>query len=170
MANKLAKFAEELAVAVLFFFIGLLIILTLLKLFNAQYSISISAFSKAAVGAIVLGKLVPLLDSLISKRKPGLQSLPAALSIAIKTVFYGVVVTAFWILDHIVHASRRLHSLERGFAQVVAEANRDRFLSIVLLTCLMVAGFLAMRAISDRMGKGALFSLFFKRPATARRS
>jgi len=34
----------------------------LFKLFVSQYSIEFSAFSKAAVAALVLGKVIPLLD------------------------------------------------------------------------------------------------------------
>ena len=53
---------HELAPKVLFFFIAFSLIFLLFKLFVAQYSIQFSAFTKAAVVTLILGKVVPLLD------------------------------------------------------------------------------------------------------------
>src|SRR5438105_9755189 len=53
---------HEMAPKVLFFFVAFMLIFLLFKLFVAQYSIEFSAFTKAAVAALIMGKLIPLLD------------------------------------------------------------------------------------------------------------
>jgi hypothetical protein len=52
----------EMAPAVLFFFIAFLLIFLMFKLLVSQYSIEFSAFTEAAVAALILGKVIPLLD------------------------------------------------------------------------------------------------------------
>ncbi|MGO9830897.1 MAG: hypothetical protein ACLPJH_12225 [Myxococcaceae bacterium] len=53
---------REMAPKVLFFFVAFMILFVLVKLFVAQCSVTYGAFIKAAVGALILGKVVPLLD------------------------------------------------------------------------------------------------------------
>jgi hypothetical protein len=53
---------REMAPVVLFFFIAFLLIFVMFKLFVSQYEIEFSAFTKAAIAALILGKVVPLLD------------------------------------------------------------------------------------------------------------
>lgn len=52
----------DIAPKVLFFFSAFGLLFLLFKLFVEQYSIEYSAFVKAAVAALILGKVIPLLD------------------------------------------------------------------------------------------------------------
>jgi hypothetical protein len=62
IARALIGLVREMAPVVLFFFIAFGLIFLLFKLFVAQYSIEFTAFGKAAVAALILGKVIPLLD------------------------------------------------------------------------------------------------------------
>jgi hypothetical protein len=65
---------REMAPKVLFFFVAFMVIFLLFKLFVAQYSIEFSAFTKAAVAALILRKVVPILywaGSGLRERIPG---------------------------------------------------------------------------------------------------
>jgi predicted membrane metal-binding protein len=53
---------REMAPVVLFFFIAFGLIGLLYKLFVSQFSIEFSAFGKAAIAALIVGKVVMLLD------------------------------------------------------------------------------------------------------------
>jgi hypothetical protein len=66
--------------------------------------------------------------------------------------------------EKIFHSVREAGSLAEGISRVVANANLDRFLGLVLLISLTVGSFLVMQEISRAMGKGALFRLFFEPP------
>ena len=58
----------EMLPPVLFFFIALMLIFVVLKLLALQYSILFYAFSRAAIGALVLGEIVLLMEMAERKR------------------------------------------------------------------------------------------------------
>ena len=149
----------------LFFFIALMLILLLLKLFISQYSIEFYGFSRAAVGALILAKVVVLMDWAGSGRIA--SPYPRAVAIACKTVIYGLAVLVLGYGERIFHGYRQTGDLGDAINIVIANANLDRFFGFVLLISLVVSAYLAMQEISSAMGKGALYALFFKpRPRT----
>ena len=154
---------HEILPAVLFFFTALIVILAILKLFISQYSIEFYAFSKAAIGALILGKVILLMDWAESGRRA--SPYPRAVVVICKTVLYGSAVIALGIGERILHSYRRTGDLPDAIRRVIADANLDRFLGCVLLICLLVSAYLTMGEINRAMGKGALFRLFFKSPA-----
>ena len=153
---------REMAPVVLFFFIAFLLIAVMFKLLVAQYAIEFSAFTKAAVAALILGKVVPLLDWAQSGyRFDGYRRIVV---IACKTIVYALAVIALGIGDRILKAAREAHSLSEGVNALIANVNVDRFLGLVLLISMVVFVYLLMQEIERAMGKGALFRLLFKRP------
>ena len=156
----------EILPTVLFFFVTLMLILLLLKLFISQYSIEFYAFSKAAVGALILGKVVLVMDWAASGRRVSTQ--PRAVVVVCKTLIYGSAVIVFGISERIVHSARIAGDFRAGVNAVIANANLDRFLGCVLLISLLVSVYLTMEEIDRAMGKGALFDLFFRRLTQAR--
>ena len=153
---------REMAPVVLFFFVAFLLIFVMFKLFVSQYEIEFSAFTKAAIAALILGKVVPLLDWAQSGYR--FDTHRRAVVIACKTFIYGLAVIVLGIGEKIFHNVREAGSLRDGISRVVANANLDRFLGLVLLISLTVGSFLVMQEISRAMGKGALFRLFFEPP------
>ena len=147
----------------IFFFSALMIILLVLKLFVEQYSIEFYAFSKAAIGALILAKVILLMDWGESKRHA--SRYPRAVVVAVKTVIYGVAVIAVWMAERIFDAYRQTGNLGDGVAMMMANANLDRFLGCVLLICLIVSAYLTLQEINRAMGDGALIRLFFTAPA-----
>ena len=85
--------------------------------------------------------------------------------IACKTFVYGLVVIVLGIGEKIFKAYREAGSLGEAVSRLMANANLDHFLGLVLLISIVVFIYLAMQEISRAMGKGNLFRLFFKRPA-----
>ena len=140
-----------------------MLILVLLKLFVSQYSIEFYAFSRAAIGALILGKVILLMDWAESKRHA--SAYPRAVVIAFKTFIYGMAVIVLGISEKVFHAYRQAGDFPGAVRIVIDNANLDRFLGCVLLISLLVSAYLAMEEISRAMGKGALFNLFFKAPA-----
>ena len=163
VARRLAGVFLEMAPAVLFFFIAFLLIFVMFKLFVSQYSIEFTAFTKAAVGALILGKVIPLLDWVQSGYS--FDTHRRAVVIACKTFIYGLAVIVLGIGERIIRGSRETGSLREGVALVIANANLDRFLGLVLLVSMIVSAYLVMQEIDRAMGEGALFKLFFKPPA-----
>jgi hypothetical protein len=163
VTRRVADESLKMLPAVLFFFIALMIILVLLKLFFLQYSIEFYAFSRAAVGALILGKVVLLMDWAEAGRRVSIY--PRAVVIACKTLIYALTVIVLGIGERIVHSYRQVGNVHDAVRIVIANANLDRFLGCVLLISLLVSTYLAMAEINRAMGSGALRGLFFKAPA-----
>jgi hypothetical protein len=153
---------RDIAPKVLFFFTAFMLIFLLFKLFVAQYAIEFSAFSKAAVGALILGKVVPLLDRAQSQYR--FANHRRIVVIAGKTVVYALVVIVLGIGDRILKAFVRKGSLSAAIDFVIANANVHRFFGLVLLISLVVGAYLTMQEIDRAMGEGALLRLLFERP------
>jgi len=121
---------------VLFFFGAFGLLFLLFKLFVAQYSIEYSAFAKAAVAALILGKVVPLMDWAQSGYRFGTHR--RIVVIAGKTLIYALVVIVFGIGERIITALRQERSLSAAINFLIANANVQRFVGLVLLISLVV--------------------------------
>ena len=89
------------------------LILRMLKLFVSQYSIELSSFGKAGVAALILGKVVPLLDWAQSGDRFDTHRL--AVVIGAKTVINGLFVIISGIGEDIFHGARGVGNPESGF-------------------------------------------------------
>jgi len=163
IARALIGLVREMAPIVFFFFIALGLLALLYKLFVAQYSIEFSAFSRAAIAALILSKVIALLD--LTRFGHAFNSYRPAVVIVVKTIIYGLVVIIVGMGERIIRSVREVGSLQAGIALLIANANVDRFLGLVLLVSLIVGSYLTVQEISRAMGKGALFKLFFEPPA-----
>ena len=165
VGKRLVRLAYEMAPSVLFFFVALMLILMLFKLFVAQYSVEFYAFGRAAVGALILGKAVLLMEWLVSERR--LSNYPRVVTVVCKTILYGLAVLLIGLAERFLHAYRANGSVKAALAFLAARADLHRFLGFVLLISMMVGAYLTMQEIDRTMGKGALFRLFFERPSAA---
>ncbi len=129
----------------------------LLKLFVAQCSIEFYAFSKAAIGALILGKVVLVMDWAGVRRRA--NNYPRAVVIVCKTFMYGSAVIVLGIGERMVHSIREAGNLRDRVRLVIANADLDRFLGLVLLISLIVGSYLVMQEIDARWAK-ELYSSF----------
>jgi hypothetical protein len=157
------ELVREMVPKVLFFFSAFGVLFLLFKLFVAQYSIEYSAFAKAAVAALILGKVIPLLDWAQSGYR--FEAHRRITVIAGKTVVYAVVVIILGTGERILEEFRAQDSLSAALNFMIANANMRRFLGLVLLISLVVSTYLMLQEIDRAMGKGALFRLLCERPA-----
>jgi hypothetical protein len=160
--RRLIALVRELAPTVLFFFVAFLMIFVMFRLFAQKYSIEFSALSKAAIGALILGKVIPLLEW--SGSRYSFATHRRIVVIALKTIVYGLVVIVLASGEKIFHGMRETGSLQGGISAVIAYASLDRFFGLVLLFSLVVGSYLLLQEIDRAMGNGALLRLLFARP------
>ena len=165
VGRRLEGLFWEMLPPVLFVFIPLMLIFVVLKLLALQYEIRFYAFARAAIGALVLGKVILLMQ--MAERKSAASRYPRAIVVAFKTVIYAMAVFLFEFGERVARAWYARGNLGEGLAMVKANANFDHFLALLILVCMIIAMYLAMEEISHAMGEGALTRLFFKRPDTA---
>jgi hypothetical protein len=147
---------------VLFFFVAFFLIFLIFKLIAAPYTVEFSAFGKAAIAALIVGRIALVLDWAQGSR---LAKQPRAVVIACWTFVYALAVVVFLIGGKIFQGAREAGSLQGGINFEIANASLDRALGLVVLIAVVVGLYLVMQEISRAMGKGTLLRLFFERPA-----
>ncbi len=153
---------KEVAPKVLFFFCAFGLLFLLFKLFVAQYAIEFSVFAKAAAAALILGKVIPLLDWVESGYR--FSNYRRIVVILVKTFTYATAVILLGIGERILEAFRKQGSFSAAISFLFANANIDHFLGLVLMISIVVGVYLTLQEIERAMGEGALFRLLFERP------
>ncbi len=146
----------------LFFLTAFLLQLLIIKLAIAQFSIPLAAFSKAVVGALLAAKAVLILDETPLARK--LERCRRIVAVAVKTLLYSVSVLLLGYIERILEALHRVGTFDGALRDVIDQANMYRFFAWILGISLIFAIYFVWSEINERMGKRALWSLFFQRP------
>ena len=153
---------DDIAPKVLFFFVAFMLLFLLFKLFVEQYSVEYSAFTRAAVAALVLGKVVPLLDWAGARYTFGRPR--RIVSILARTLVYAFIVIALGTAERLFTAYRHQGSARAAFEWVVANADIHRFSGLVLLFSLVVGAYLTAQEIDRAIWRGGLVGLLLERP------
>jgi hypothetical protein len=148
--------------AFLYFLIGFLLLLVLVKLVLAEFSIEVVALSNAIVGALLAAKTVLVLDATPLARS--LERYRRIVAVAVKTSLYGVAGLLLGYLERLLDALHKVHGFGAAFDYVLAHANHYRLLAWALGISIVFAHYFSFFEISRRMGEGALWRLFFEAP------
>src|SRR5260221_12407760 len=146
----------------IFFLIAFLLQLLIIKLAVAQFSVPVTALSKAFVGALLAAKAVLILDETRIGRS--LERYRKIVAVAVKTVLYGLGTLLLAYLERFLEALHKFGTFDSALQDMIDQANVDRFFAGVLGVTLIFAIYFVLSAINERMGEGALWSLFFERP------
>ena len=152
----------------LFFLTGFLLLLLLVKLALAQFSIEVKAASNAFVGALIAAKAALVLDETPLARS--LERYRRIIAVAVKTFFYGVVSLLMGYLERLLEAFHKVHDFDQAIRNVVDHVDHNRLLGWALGISIVFALYFSFFEISQRMGEGELAKLFFESPATHNRS
>ncbi len=146
----------------LFFLVGFMLLLLLIKLALANFSIEVAALPKAVVGALFAAKAVLILDETPLARR--LERYRRILAVAVKTFFYGSITLLLGYIERILDALHRVHNFDAAVRYVSAHANVYRLFAWVLGISLVFAIYFALFEIDKRLGEGWLLTLFFEAP------
>ncbi len=146
----------------IFFLVAFVLQFTIIKLTVAQFSIPITAFSKAVVGALLAAKAVLIIDE--THIGHVLERYRKIVAVAIKTLLYGFGTLLLGYLERFLEALHRSRSFDGAVAQMIDQANIYRFFAWVLGVTLIFAIYFVWSEINERMGEGAVWSLFFDKP------
>jgi len=152
----------------LFFLTGFLLLLLLVKLALAQFSIEMRPLSNAFVGALIAAKAALVLDETPLARS--LERYRRIVAVAVKTVFYGLLSLLLGYLERFLEAFHKVHDFSEAIRNVVEHASHYRLLGWALGISIVFALYFAFFEISQRMGEGELARLFFESGATSKRS
>lgn len=144
------------------FSIGFLLLLTIVKLVLANFSIETTALSKAVIGALFAAKAVLILDGTSLERH--LERYRRIIAVLVKTLIYGFITLLLGFLERLLEAMHREHDIDAATRFVIHQASMNRLLAWALGITLVFGLYFASFEISRRMGKGKLWELFFGAP------
>ncbi len=163
MLTTLKHEAKEVALVTLYFFFCFGVILTLKKLMLEAYHIEFYAFSTAVVGALIVAKVVVVLDKTkAGTRFDGNHSLGAAA--LYKTTIYSMFTLLVLFAEKMFHAYRESGMLSEALLVVWTHKDRHVIFAKVLIIGLAFMGYHLYKGIDRRLGEGTLWGMVFKRP------
>jgi len=145
----------------LFFVTGFLLVLLIVKLALAQYSISVNALSRALLGAALAAKVVLILENTPLARPFG--HWPRMVVIAFKSLVYGAGVILLGFLERMVEAQKHAATILLGLHTAMASLNLNRLLAIALGVTIVFAVYFTFSEINEFMGEDALREFLLKR-------
>jgi hypothetical protein len=144
----------------IFFLVGFLLVLLIVKLTLAQYSIGVSALSRALLGAVMAAKVVLILENTPLARPLG--QLPRIFDIVLKSLLYGAGVILLGFLERIIDCERHTATFLLGLQAAVDSLNLHWLLAVSLGVTIVFAVYFTFCEISKVMGEGALREFFWK--------
>ena len=158
--EKVKHELKEVGIVTLYFLICFGIILLLKKLFLAEYKVQFNALSAAVIGALVIGKVVVVLDkTTIGNRFQ--QGHAAFLDVfyrsLVYTFFVGLVVAA----EKVFHASHETDGFISALHHALEKTDINHFWATVIGVFLSFVGFNVFSIVSHHLGEGELVRLFF---------
>ena len=151
----------------LFFLVGFVLLITLVKLALAQFSIEITVVSNAVVGAAIAAKAALVLNETPLSRS--LEHYRRIVAVTVKTLLYGIACLMLGYVERFFEAYHKVHGFEAATRELIRNANHCRLLAWALGVSIVFSLYFSVSEISQRMGEGALRSLFFDRPAALSR-
>jgi hypothetical protein len=162
----LGKELREVFPVTLFFFLGFVLVFLIVKLMLAQYAIPIKVFSQSMVAALIIGKVVLVLERVrLEDRFP---NSPRSVLVAIKTIFYGFWAIVVGFFERIVQAWRATGGFATGVHEAWMHTDIHRFFAIVLCVTILFGSYFTFLEVDKVMGRGAIAALLFKRPQSRR--
>ncbi len=155
---KLEKIKEELTtagIATLYFLCVFLLIIVLKKLLLAHYDISYFGLSAAVIGALIVGKVVVVLDNFRAGTRYESSRSPI-ISILYKTLVYSAAVLLVLAAEKTFHAYQETNDLAAALMQVWQGRERSRILATILCIALAFTGYNLFSAVNRRLANGRL--------------
>jgi hypothetical protein len=153
---------KEVGRVTLYFLFCFGIILTLKKLFLADYQIRFYPLSAAVIGALVAAKVVVVMDHARAGTR-FVASHALAATVAYKTLVYGAAGAVVVFAEELFHAYRATGGLEVAFADLWTHLDKNAILAKVICVTLALAGYHFYAEIDRRLGEGTLRRLLWSR-------
>jgi len=138
------------------------LVLTLMKLFLAQYQIEFYGLSVVVVSALIAAKVVVILDKtpvgtrFAAGQRPGLAAL-------YKTLIYTAATFLLIIGEQVFHAYRESGALGRAVSEVWAHRDRNVMFAKVICVGLAFAAYHLFVETDRRLGTGTLWRAIWDR-------
>ena len=154
---------KSLAVTALYFGSWLFVLVVLKKLVLAEYHIEFRGFSLALIGALVIAKVVLVLEH-VSLGK-WVESRPAVLDLALRTVFYGTGVAIMLLLEKAFEARHENGGFLPALVRVFDHRDIHHVWANAICLSWALLGFNTLSVLRRHFGTQVLARVFFSNPS-----
>jgi len=160
---------KEIGWVSLYFFFCFSVMLTLKKLFLADYLIEVHVLSTAALSALVAAKIVIILDKTHAGRRFD-ASHALGLTALYKTLVYILATFIVLFLEKLFHAYRESGMITQAILDVWEHRDRNIIFAKVLCVGLAFFAYHLYTGLDRRLGEGTLRRLITARPKVPKES
>jgi hypothetical protein len=153
---------KHLGLVTLYFLVCFGIVLTLKKLFLAAYQIDFYGLSAVVIGALVVAKVVVILDSTRAGTRLD-ADYPLVLAASYKTLCYSVATFLVLVGEKVFHAYRESGALGVAIVEVWRGRNFNVILAKVICIGVAFALYHLYGGIDRRLGQGTLWRAIWSR-------
>lgn len=162
-SERIRQEVREIGLVTLYFLACFLLFLLLKKLVLAQYDLQIRVFQTALIGALVIAKVVVLLDktSFGNRFRSGML----ASHVFWRSFAYTAVVFVVTLAEHLFDLYREHGKLPTALSELWAARDFHHFLAMNLCVGLSFLVYNGFSEIDRHLGEGGLRKLFFAKEA-----
>lgn len=157
--EKVKEELKQVGVVTLYFLFCFGMILLLKKLFLAEYDVGIYALSAAVLGALVVGKVVVILDH--TKIGNRFDEKPPYINIIYRSLTYTFTVAIVLFAEHIFHALGDSKSLWAAIKEVIANREAPKLWAVIISVFSSFVVYNVISTINKSLGKGELKRILF---------
>jgi hypothetical protein len=157
--------ATEIGIVTLYFLACFLLFLGLKKLFLEEYSVSVTVFSTAVIGALVTAKVVVLLQKTSFGNR--FHAGPILVHVLWRSLSYTAAVFLVTLAEHFIDFCRETGDLRSSLADLWKQRDFYHFLAMNLCIALSFLAYNTFDEIDQHLGRGSLRKLFLRRRASA---
>ena len=143
----------------LYFFIAFGLILVLKILFLSQFNIEFYSISGVIGGALIMGKVVPLLNK--TRLTHAFKKNYLIKNILFKTILYSLIADFLFFLEHFIREYVELGSFGETVHEIMENPDIDQTLIVVICSFITLLIFNTFDAINKYLGNKGLFKLLF---------
>lgn len=163
--TKIKHEAREIGSVTLYFFFCFGVMLTFKKLLLAGYQVDVQVVSIAAVSALIIAKIVIILDHTAAGNRFDAGH-PLWVSVIYKTLVYLSIAFVVFLLEKLFHAYRETGLLNLAVSEVWEHKDWNLMLMKLLSVGLTFLAYHLYAGLDQRLGEGTLRRKVFERPVS----
>jgi hypothetical protein len=162
LSHKVKHELQELIPVTVFFFVAFQLLALTQALMLKQYGIEVSVFLAAAVGALIVAKVVLIADHFpLVNRFP---EKPLIYNVGWKTAIYFVASLAVRYVEHLIHFWRETRDVAAAHRRLIEEIVWPHFWGVQLWLLILLLVYCALRELVRALGRERVIKMFFKDP------
>ena len=155
----LKKEILEMLPPTILFFVVIQVIIFVKSLLEKEYAVTLTSTTSAAIGALIVGKSILLVDALPILK--WFRQTRFIYTILCRIFFYLLIVALFQFIEDLIPLISKFGSLSSAIGQYFEKMNWNHFLAIHIILLLFVIIYALISGAVEVIGRKEFFRIFF---------